>query len=173
MRRLAEGILFVAMGLGSQPFSFAQSGATADQSSAWNWLIPKNASPKNAGTAAAPPKPLADQAPVGTSAAGSASTPHVLRQTTCNIPFAIDASKSSPAELQLYVSQDRAANWKFFAKAAPSAGHFTYRAPLDGEYWFALRSVEKGTATPDVKKLKPGLKVIFDTQLPELRFDDS
>lgn len=171
MRRLAVGITFVVVGLSAHSFACAQAEAPAETPSAWSWLLPRSGNPKKSAAAVTPPKPSADQAPVGTSAAGSAGSPHVLRQTTCNIPFTIDTSKSAPGELQLYVSSDRGTNWRFFAKASPAAGHFTYRAPADGEYWFALRSVEKGTANPDVKKLKPGLRVIFDTKEPELRFD--
>jgi hypothetical protein len=96
---------------------------------------------------------------------------HYLRQSTCMIPFSIDASRNPPLELQLFVSTDKGVSWKFFGKANPSAGRFTYRASDDGEYWFALRTIQASQAPTDPKALQPGLKVIFDTQPPQLRFE--
>lgn len=164
MSRLAVGMMSVAIGLGSLNLAAAQSESSSAITQSWNWLSTKKTVPPSI-----PPKPSADHTPVGTGA--SADKVHYLRQTSCNIPFAIDQSKNSPTELQLYVSQDRGTNWKFYAKAQPTAGHFAFRAITDGEYWFALRTVEKGAAPVDTRKLKPGLKVVFDTQQPDLRLE--
>jgi hypothetical protein len=97
--------------------------------------------------------------------------PHYLRQTTCNIPFTVDASRAAPVELQLFVSLDRGQHWGFSAKSAPGNGTFAFRAVQDGEYWFALRTIEKSKQPVDPKSLAPGLKIVFDTQQPQLDFD--
>lgn len=161
--RLAVGIVSVALGLGSLSFACAQTETSADRPSPWSWLTTKKAS--------GPPKPSAAPVPSQSPLSKDTGPTHVLRQTTCNIPFTVDLSKNAPVELQLYVSQDRGTSWKFYAKAAPAEGRFSFRAVNDGEYWFALRSVEKSVTPFDLKKLSPGLKVVFDTREPELRFD--
>lgn len=97
--------------------------------------------------------------------------PHHLRQTTCSIPFTIDPARPAPVELQLFVSLDRGQHWAYSAKAAPGNGTFAFRAVQDGEYWFALRTIEKSKQPLDPKSLTPGLKIVFDTQQPELEFD--
>lgn len=180
-RRFATRALSVAIGWASVSGVWAQP---APAPSPWNWM-----SSHRAEGAAEPPKPSADAfaSPPADAPRGSAVAPHrappsaappaadtlkpfVLRQTTCNIPFTVDSAKDPAPELQLYVSQDQGKNWKFYSKAVPTAGHFTFRALSDGEYWFSLRSIEKGTPAPDVSKLTPGLKVMFDTRDPELQF---
>jgi hypothetical protein len=107
----------------------------------------------------APPAPKPD-APV-----------HYLRQTTCSIPFTVDTQNSVPLELQLFVSTDQGSSWKFSNRASPSAGSFTFRASGDGEYWFALRTIEKVRSPIEPSRLQPGLRVVFDTRQPALDFD--
>lgn len=161
MRRLVAGMMSVAIGLGGLTVAHAQSDAPSDRAP-WNWLKSKT-------EAAPPPKPSADPVPAPTKSAQAKT--HVLRQTTCNIPFTVDVAKSGATELQLYVSQDRGVSWKFYAKAVPTAEHFSFRAVTDGEYWFALWAVKKAGGAVDTSKLTPGLKVTFDTQDPELQFE--
>ena len=152
----------VAIGLGGLSIAHAQSDAPSDRVP-WNWLKSKTESPPP------PPKPSADPVPAPSNS--NHGTTHVLRQTTCNIPFTVDVAKSGTTELQLYVSKDRGASWKFYAKATPTAGHFAFRAVTDGEHWFALWAVKKTGGLVDTNKLVPGLKVIFDTRDPELQFE--
>ncbi|MGE0755539.1 MAG: hypothetical protein AB7F89_11405 [Pirellulaceae bacterium] len=105
----------------------------------------------------------------GSQPASAANVPaHYLRQTTCNIPFTMDASQDAPVELQLFVSTDQGQRWMFFSRANPNAGSFSFRATQDGEYWFALKTIDKSPAPLDPRSLQPGLKVIFDTQSPQL-----
>lgn len=163
MRRLAAGMMSVVIGLSGLSIAYAQSEAPTVP---WNWLRSKKESPP-------PPKPSADPVP-GKGTQQNAANPrtiHVLRQTSCHIPFTADTAKSGMSELHLYVSQDRGANWKLYAKESPAAGYFTFRAVADGEYWFALWGVKKSGSAVDTSKLSPGLKVVFDTHDPELHFE--
>jgi hypothetical protein len=170
--RLAVGMLSVALGLASLSGGFAQTGNPGSGgSSTWSWLTNKAAPPSSP----PPPQKPSSDPPVasGTAREQDLSPVHVLRKTTCSIPFTVDLSKHVPIELHLYVSQDRGSSWKFYAKAAPAEGRFLFRAAGDGEYWFALRSLEKNSPPFDINKISPGLKVIFDTREPEMRFDAS
>ena len=92
--------------------------------------------------------------------AASSDAPVILRQSTFNLPFTVNPSAGVPSEIQLYVSTDRGASWRFYERAAPAAGSFPFRAPRDGEYWFALQTVEPdGRSAPRTQDLRPARKV--------------
>jgi hypothetical protein len=101
--------------------------------------------------------------------AADSGEPLATRQSAFSVPFSLDAEESSPPkEVQLYVSPDKGGRWDLYDKVAPDRGSFVFRAPRDGEYWFAIRSVDAaGKATPD-GAFSPGLKVIVDTMPPRL-----
>ena len=93
------------------------------------------------------------------------------RQTFFSIPFTVpppaDASQA-PVEVRLYVSADAGGSWTLAAKVEPKQTSFSYRAPRDGEYWFAIRTVDKkGHIRPDHSS-GPELRVIVDTLPPHL-----
>jgi hypothetical protein len=93
------------------------------------------------------------------------------RQTFFSIPFTVppptDASQA-PVEVRLYVSADAGGTWALAAKVEPRQTSFSYRAPRDGEYWFAIRTVDRqGHIRPD-RSSGPELRVIVDTLPPHL-----
>jgi hypothetical protein len=93
------------------------------------------------------------------------------RQHAFIIPFRIEpviSPQDQPKEVQLHVSSDQGVTWSLAETVAPDKGQFVFRAAHDGEYWYAIRTVDaQGTARPQ-GPLQAQLKVIVDTVAPRL-----
>ncbi len=79
------------------------------------------------------------------------------------------SKKGDIRELLLYVSPDQGQTWQQSAVAVPDKdANFTFNAPADGTYWFNMVVVDKAGRRdpPDVFKVAPALKVLFDTKKP-------
>jgi len=102
----------------------------------------------------------------------AAPEPIATRQSVFAIPFRVDRIDDpthQPVELQLYVSTDRGTRWQLYSKVPPSQQHFLFRAGGDGEYWFAIRTVDgSGRVRPETIG-SPGLRVLIDTVAPVLK----
>lgn len=95
-----------------------------------------------------------------------------LKQHVFRIPIEVAADRDvTIRELRLFVSSDRGSKWQQLAVVPPSQRSFTFRARVDGEYWFNLAYVdETGRVEPaDIRTQTPGLKVTVDTQPPVLQ----
>ncbi len=94
------------------------------------------------------------------------------RQNRFSIPFRIEKPQQAsqePAEVQLYVSDDRGATWRLYDRVTPKAGSFVFQAPRDGEYWFLVRTVDRsGKMRPEGSR-QPELRVAIDTLPPRLQ----
>ena len=89
------------------------------------------------------------------------------------IPFRVDSvarKQQKSQEVRLYVSSDQGELWKLHAAIPIDNGPFTWESKSDGEYWFAVRTVDgRGKLHPNTKQpLKPELQVIVDTQVPRV-----
>jgi hypothetical protein len=102
--------------------------------------------------------------------------PIVTRQTVFSIPFTVPLVNSAdqPGEVRLLASADRGATWHVTDRVdlrvqrVPYKGAFVFRAPTDGEYWFAIRTVDRlGQMKPD-RTGGPELRVVVDTRPPPL-----
>jgi hypothetical protein len=102
--------------------------------------------------------------------------PIVTRQTVFSIPFTVPVVNAAdqPAEVRLLTSPDRGATWQITdkvdlrAQRLPYKGGFVFRAPTDGEYWFAIRTVDRlGQMKPE-RTAGPELRVVVDTRSPQL-----
>jgi hypothetical protein len=96
-----------------------------------------------------------------------APAPVYTRQTLFAIPFRIarpDRITSEPVEVQLYVSGDRGGHWDLYRKTAPTRGQFLFRAGMDGEYWFSVRTLDRSGKVRPEGPYVPELKVIVDTR---------
>ncbi len=93
------------------------------------------------------------------------------RQHAFIIPFRIEPARSpqaAPVEVQLHVSTDQGITWSMADQVKPDKGQFIFRAPHDGEFWYAIRTVDaQGMARPQ-GQLQAQLKVIVDTVAPRL-----
>ena len=97
------------------------------------------------------------------------------RQDVFSIPFQVsppDEPGQKPIEVHLYVSADRGGQWKLHSRQHPSVGNFRFRAPQDGEYWFAVRTLDRrGRVQSAPAGRQPELVVRVDTVPPRLELD--
>jgi hypothetical protein len=102
--------------------------------------------------------------------------PIVTRQTVFSIPFTVPVVNvaGQPVEVRLLASADRGATWQITdrvdlrAQRLPYKGGFVFRAPTDGEYWFAIRTLDRlGQMNPE-RTAGPELRVVVDTRPPQL-----
>jgi hypothetical protein len=79
------------------------------------------------------------------------------------------AAESGAAQaVTLYVSKDRGASWQKLSDAKPQVKAFNYRAEGDGEYWFAVRTLDNRGRTWPEGPFQPELRVIVDTTIPRI-----
>jgi hypothetical protein len=87
------------------------------------------------------------------------------------IPFNVDPSdRPRLSEVQLWVSEDSGFTWKLNGHANVDRPSFTFRSPRDGEYWFAVRTMDTtGKLYPsEDESVEPSMKVVVDTTPPSL-----
>ncbi len=87
------------------------------------------------------------------------------------IPFNIQPEdRPRIQEVQLWVSTDLGLSWAQGGRASADQPSFTFHADHDGEYWFAVRTLDiKGKLYPtDDAKVEPSIKVVVDTAAPSL-----
>jgi hypothetical protein len=82
-------------------------------------------------------------------------------------------SPADPASAQavwLFVSKDRGASWQKISEANPQVRAFNYRADGEGEYWFAIHTLDRQGRQWPGGPHRPELRVIVDTTIP--RFEE-
>ena len=114
-----------------------------------------------------PTQPVAE---VARNSRGSQIPTRITNNPDFGIPFQMANTQGTVTEVQLHVSTDRGARWQMYQKQAPGANGFQFRASNDGEYWFAVRTIDRGQDPRDFNQaqLQPELKVVVDTQRPQL-----
>jgi len=104
--------------------------------------------------------------------ASAQEAPVFTKNTRFRIPYRYDADemqKLGAKEIRLFVSYDQGSQWQFVNRVAPQAGKFEFEAPGDGEYWFAVRTVDfQNRLHPEGVVNSPGLKVTVDSTAPTL-----
>jgi hypothetical protein len=87
------------------------------------------------------------------------------------IPFQFDPQEMArigAVEVQLHVSTSAGVSWTTVESVSPDAARFTFDAPGNGDYLFAVRTMDRqGRAHPE-GPLQPSLRVVVDDQLPTL-----
>lgn len=103
------------------------------------------------------------------------STPIYTNKTGFRIPYHYDAqeiTRLGAREIRLFTSGDRGVTWRHIQSVNPSAGKFEFQASGDGEYWFAVRTLDgQNGLHPSGPMNTPGLVVIVDSQQPKLSVD--
>ncbi len=98
--------------------------------------------------------------------------PIATNKNRFRIPFKFDSAalqRMNARELQLHVSTDRGLTWNLTQTLAPDGGKFEYEAPNDGEYWFAVKTLDgRNQLHPQVGSYETGLIVVVDTAQPLL-----
>lgn len=86
------------------------------------------------------------------------------------IPYRYDPAEMQrlrAKEIVLYQSVDQGRNWNAVQRVAPKTGGFKFEAPKNGEYWFAVRTLDVNNRLhPGGNVVQPGLKVVVDTTRP-------
>ncbi len=95
--------------------------------------------------------------------------PHNRR--SFRVPFNIPAADIPRyRQVQLWVSSDGGNRWDKVDTTSPEKPFFNFTARSDGEYWFAVRTVDtQGRLYPaDDIDVEPNMKVIIDTKPPTM-----
>ncbi|WP_435007909.1 hypothetical protein P12x_005173 [Tundrisphaera lichenicola] len=95
------------------------------------------------------------------------------KERAFRLPFNMEAAdRPRTRQIQLWASSD-GGEWQKVDAKDPDAQAFFFRAPKDGEYWFAVRTLDtKNRLIPsDVDEVEPNMKVIVDTTVPAMNLD--
>ena len=89
------------------------------------------------------------------------ASPSATTRQRCNGCRLVKCSSTSPT--------DHGLRWRMVDKADPKADHFDFLAPSDGEYWFAVRTLDAFSRLhPAGNNIEPALKVLVDATPPVL-----
>jgi hypothetical protein len=95
------------------------------------------------------------------------------KERAFRLPFnIIEADRPRYKQVQLWASVD-GGNYQKVDTKDPEAKAFFFRAPKDGEYWFAVRTLDtKNRLIPsDVEDVDPNMRVIVDTTVPAMNLE--
>jgi hypothetical protein len=109
---------------------------------------------------------LPGAAPVSPAPAKTYWNKHVFQ-----LPVIIeDPMRASLSQVQLYFKDHPARPWMLREKASPAQRQFAFKAAQDGEYWFAVVTIDKTGRSnpPDISREGPGVVVVLDTKPPHV-----
>lgn len=99
--------------------------------------------------------------------------PIVTNQPGFRIPYRFDQAEMRrlrAKEIRLFLSRNAGSEWRHVQTVAPEVGRFDFKAAADGEYWFAVRTLDGANQLhPDANVVEPGLVVIVDRTPPDLQ----
>lgn len=102
--------------------------------------------------------------------------PTFWKQPVFFIPYQVKGSGKlldPVAKVQLLTSRTGANDWRTLEEAKPNVQGFSFHAPEDGEYWFALRHLDRrGRPWPNAE-VQPQMRIVVDTAKPTLRLEGS
>jgi hypothetical protein len=76
--------------------------------------------------------------------------------------------QSRPKIIELFVSGNQGKDWSLYQQRSPDENRFTFRAGVDGEYWFAVRTLDE-SGRPSFERIsRPELIVVVDRREPQL-----
>lgn len=100
-----------------------------------------------------------------------ATQPSYWQQRLFFIPYQAntDSRLLNPiSKVQLLVSRTGANDWATLQEAEPNVQGFSYHAPEDGEYWFALRHLDRRGQPWPSAEVTPQMRIVVDTVDPQL-----
>jgi hypothetical protein len=86
------------------------------------------------------------------------------------IPFNVANQDGQFIEVQLYYSEDLGQTWNFHSRQPISGKEFPFAAKDDGEYWFAIKTLDRHRRLLPDGDVQPELKIIVDSNKPDLNF---
>ena len=117
---------------------------------------------------------LAGAAAVAFPVRAAADEPLVTNVGRFEIPFEIETEPGQRPEgfAVLFGSQDGGRNWEKLNTVPAASGSFTFSAPRDGRYSFAIRTTDaQGNLQQAIQGSAPELDVVVDTAEPEIQLD--
>ncbi len=97
--------------------------------------------------------------------------PIFWQQPILFIPYQLnkeDPATRDIAQVQLLLSRTGANDWTVLQSAEPNVQGFSYHAPEDGRYWFALKHLDAQGEPLGGTTVVPQLQLVIDTQMPQL-----
>jgi hypothetical protein len=85
-----------------------------------------------------------------------------------NIPFKVDANDEAFVEVHLYTSANQGATWSFYNRQPTDATEFPFQSNGEGEYWFAIKTLDRNRRLLPQGDPQPELRIIVDTTEPKL-----
>lgn len=104
----------------------------------------------------------------------AAAEPVFTNRGRFRIPYQLDTDeiqRLGATEIQLHVSTDGGRSWKHVDSVPPVEGKFTFDAATDGDYAFAVRTVDRRGNLHPTGPLTPSLEVTVDTTPPQLSLE--
>ena len=92
------------------------------------------------------------------------------KMTGFGVPFAISDPENKFIEVQLYMSKNRGVTWQFYGRQNLDGKEFAFQSNGDGEYWFALKTLDRNRKLQPPGDTHAELIVVVDTLMPELDF---
>ena len=83
-----------------------------------------------------------------------------LRQFGIPFRMEMDGVSDPPKMVELLYSSDQGNSWKVYGKTGPETGKIDFRAPGEGEYWFAFRTTAVSGQVRQPNLAGPVLRVI-------------
>ncbi|MDG2390350.1 MAG: hypothetical protein P8M30_13650 [Planctomycetaceae bacterium] len=78
-----------------------------------------------------------------------------------------EMSRLGIKEIRLYTSIDQGRRWQIAQTVPPETQKFDFRATADGEYWFAVKTLDgSNNLIPGGATTSPALKIVVDTTKP-------
>lgn len=113
---------------------------------------------------------LAQTPPIYDSTASSMPQPIYWRQSLFQIPYQWGSAAEPGAAIvvRLFASKDQGGSWQQITEAKPNVTSFSYRAEGEGDYWFAVRTLDRNGNSWPAGPLRPELRVIVDTTMPQI-----
>ncbi len=114
---------------------------------------------------------VVDPAPAAVQESTPAPQKTMLTKSLIHLPIQVSAeARAQLQEIQLYVKEQPSEPWKLREKAVPTQNGFTFQAPRDGEYAFAMVTVDRQGKQnpPDIQREQAGLVVVIDSQAPQI-----
>lgn len=107
---------------------------------------------------------------VAPTASAAMPEPIFWKQNLFLIPYQWNsaADPSAAQAVWLYVSRDQGTSWQKISEAKPNVKAFNYHAEADGEYWFAIRTIDRSGQPRPAGPMQPELRVVVDTTMPEI-----
>ena len=110
-----------------------------------------------------------------------ALAPTYWKQRMFFIPYQVRSSQVKQrgkilepiAKVQLLSSRTGTNDWVTLEEAESNVKGFSYHAPEDGEYWFALRHLDRRGQPWPTAEVRPQMRIVIDTTLPELTIEGS